>query len=109
MTFKKKSNTIQIDLSGAQYLKLLPDNKTPWISKKIRTLAGKRRIRYYVRAGDKSSGLDSQSIKATCGNQNRYIEWDVDRRWLWVENPCQNMKSACVTKLGCAILKWYSL
>ena len=53
MTFKKKSNNIQIDLSGAQYLKLLPDNKNPWISKKIRTLAGKRKIRYYVRAGDK--------------------------------------------------------
>ena len=100
MTFKKKSNTIQIDLSGAQYLKLLPDNKNPWISKKIRTLAGKRKIRYYVRAGDKSSGLDSQSIKATCGNQNRYIEWDVDRRWLWVENPCQNMKVSLCDKVG---------
>ena len=100
LSFKRKSKSIQIDLSGAQYLKLLPDTQNPWISKKIRALAGRRKTRYYVRAGDKASGLDNQSIKAACGEQTRYIEWDSDRRWLWVENPCQNMKVSLCDKVG---------
>ena len=100
MAFKRKSNNIQIDLSGAQHLKLLPDKQNPWISKKIRTLSGKRKIRYYIRAGDKGSGLDNESIKAMCGKQDRYVEWDSDRRWLWVNKPCKNMKVSLCDRVG---------
>ena len=100
IVFKRKAKNIQIDLSGAQYLSLLPDNQKPWISKTIRTLSGRRKVRHYIRAGDKSSGLDNRSIQAFCADNARDIEWDVDRRWLWISNPCQNMKVSLCDKVG---------
>ena len=46
------------------------------------------------------SGLDNKSIKAMCGQQDRYIEWDSDRRWLWVNKPCKNMKVSLCDRVG---------
>ena len=100
LAFKERPKSIQIDLSGAQYITLLPDNQKPWISKTIRTLSGRRKIRHYIRAGDKSSGLDNKSIEAFCSGDKRATEWDVDRRWLWVSNPCKNMKVSLCDRVG---------
>ena len=100
MSYQKNSDTIEIKLSGAEYLRLLPDKKKPWISQSLRKLAGLRKTRYYVRAGDKQSGLDQNSVMATCGNQKRFIEWDADRRWLWIEKPCEDMRVKVCDKVG---------
>ena len=35
-----------------------------------------------------------------CGQQDRYIEWDSDRRWLWVNKPCKNMKVSLCDRVG---------
>lgn len=100
MNYQDNPNMIEIKLSGAEYLKLLPDNQKPWISQNLRKLAGLRKTRYYIRAGDKQSGLDHNSLVAVCGDQKRFIEWDADRRWLWVEEPCKNMRVTVCDRVG---------
>lgn len=100
LNFEKKSDHIVIKLSGSEHLKLYPDKERPWISEHIRSLAGLRKKRHYIRAGDSLSGLDHSSVKAQCINQERFIEWDPDRRWLWVEEPCQNMQITLCDRVG---------